>query len=447
MERGDFLSKVQLTIKTNNLFTKDSNILVGVSGGVDSTVLVYALHSLGYAVSIAHCNFKLRGAESDGDQLFVEKFAQKLQIPIHVRTFETSECAKENKESIEMSARNLRYEWFRTLIELHGYTHVAIAHNQNDSVETFFINLLRSSGIKGLTGIPIKNGNIVRPLLEVSRLEIEEFANLSGLAYRVDSSNLSNDFVRNKIRNIILPELKKISPQAVQSVTTSMLHLRETYALYSEAVDVEKQRCCRVMEDGVAIDEQLLQQHSHSETILFEILYPYGFNADVVSQIYHSFESQSGKQFESDTYVATHDRNTLYVHKKSVQFDDEILITEQMTQVTVAQMDLLISRVGRETFVLEKSPSVASLDTNKLKFPLIVRKWQNGDSFVPFGMKGKKKISDYLIDAKVPLHKKDSIYVVESAGEIVWLIGYRISQNYAVSAETQNILKIKMMDK
>ena len=280
----EFIQKIQSTIETNHLFTKDDTILVGVSGGVDSMTLVQSLYELGYSVAIAHCNFNLRGDESDGDQDFVVAYANAKKIPIHVCSFDTKKTASERKISIEMAARDLRYEWFETVCRLNGYTKVAIAHNQNDSVETFFINLLRSAGLKGLTGIPMTNGNVVRPMLNVSRAEIEAFAKLRQLHYRVDSTNLSNNYMRNKIRNLILPEIQKIAPNCMDAITTSMSHLQQAHAVYSQAMDGKKTMCCTSNTRGFAVDELKLLQQDNSQTLLYEILYPCGFNTDVISQ-------------------------------------------------------------------------------------------------------------------------------------------------------------------
>lgn len=439
MERTEFLQKIQTTIADNNLFTKEDAILVGVSGGVDSMTLIQSLYELGYSVAIAHCNFKLRNAESDGDQDFVVNYANANKIPIHVCSFDTKTVAQERKVSVEMAARDLRYEWFDMVCRLNNYTRLAIAHNQNDSIETFFINLLRSAGIKGLTGIPMRNGQIVRPLLNVSRAEIEEFARQSLLSYRVDSTNLGTDYMRNKIRNIILPELQQIAPNCIDAITTSMSHIQEGYAIYQSAIESARNECCQIQDNGFVIREDVLMQQERPQTLLFEFLYPYGFNPDVIQQILNSFSSQSGKRFESETYIAVHDRNRLFVERKSAVNTDEIVIDAVTKQVEVGGRTISFAVRKRADFTLRREASVASLDMSKLQFPLVLRTWKNGDSFVPFGMKGRKKISDFLIDEKIPLSKKSQVQVLVSNDEIVWVVGLRISQIFAIDEGTEEV--------
>lgn len=445
MDRIEFLQKIRSTICDNQLFSIEKDtILVGVSGGVDSISLLQALMDLQCSVAIAHCNFNLRGEESNGDQAFVENFAKKHSVPIHVRSFNTREYANEKKISIEMAARDLRYEWFETLCDLHGYSHIAIAHNQNDSIETFFINLMRASGLKGLSGIPIKNGKIVRPFSIVSRQEIEDFARMSNLSYRVDSSNLTNDYVRNKIRNIILPELQKISATSLNSISESIDFLRDSYSVYTQAIDDVRSKICGEFENGFFIDEKKLLAQTNAKTILFEIMHPYGFNTDVISQIMQSFSSQSGKKFESTTHTAIHDREKLFVTKNNQKVSIELTILETDTSISANDMVLSINKINKDAFILHRNPAVANLDLKKLQFPLVLRRWKQGDSFIPFGMKGRKKVSDFLTDIKVPLHKKDGIYVLESAGEIAWIVGYRISNVFAVTDSTQMVYVVSI---
>lgn len=444
MERQKFLLELRATIEKQNLLTKEDKILVGVSGGVDSMTLIQSLFELGYSVAIAHCNFNLRGDESDGDQNFVVDYANAKNIPIHVCSFDTKTVAKERKLSIEMAARELRYEWFDTVCKINQYTKLAIAHNLNDTIETFFINLLRSAGLKGLTGIPMKNGNIVRPLLGFLRKDIEDFAHQSQLRFRVDSSNLENDYMRNKIRNIILPELQKIQPNCFDSIMTSISNLQQAQVIYNQAIDERRLTCCINTQNGFVVDEEKLLLFDNPQTVLFELLHPYGFNSDVVSQIFLSIGSQAGKKFESDNYVVVHDRMKLYVEQKSLDSAlQEINISENSGVYEILEKQIQTEILTKDMFVVEKDCRIASLDFDKLKFPLTLRVWKKGDWFIPFGMKGKKKVSDFLIDTKIPLLEKQKVLVLESNGEIVWLVGFRISQNFSVTEKTERIMKIK----
>ena len=440
----NFLEKVKSTIEKNNLFSiENDHILLGVSGGIDSMVLLDSLNQLHCNVAVAHCNFKLRGVDSDGDQSFVESYASSHKIPIHMCSFETVHVAREQKISIEMAARNLRYDWFETLCTLHGYSYIAIAHNQNDTIETFFINLLRSAGIRGLQGIPIKNGKIVRPLLDVTRNEIEEYATAHSILYRTDFTNYSNDFVRNKIRNIVIPEIKKVSPSCIDAISTSMGYLQSAYSLYQKQIESIKKDCCRQTEKGLEVDEQKILEQTESKTVLFEILYPFGFNSDTILQIYEVLSQQSGKTFDAAQYKAIHDRNMLFIVPKTIENTEPVTITAAEGSYSLLGTAIHVSLVDRKSVEIIREKSIAMLDYDKISFPITLRVWQQGDTFAPFGMKGRKKISDFLINEKVPLIEKDSISVLEIGGKIAWVVGMRISQDFAITENTKNVLMIK----
>ena len=443
MKKNTIHTKIIESIEKHNLFsiTNDS-ILIGVSGGVDSMVLLDCLQKLNYKVSIAHCNFNLRGKESDDDEKFVGEYAQKNNITFHKASFNTKQYAKEHKSSIEMAARELRYEWFESLCKEFSYSKIAIAHNQNDTIETFFINLLRSSGIKGLQGIPIQNGNIVRPLLSVSRTEIETYAKDNKISFRIDSSNLTNDYVRNKIRNIILPAFSEIQESANDSFYTSIGHLEQAFTVYDSTIQNIIPTIITKTEHGITIDENLLMKHDFASTILFEILHPFGFNSDTISQIFESFNTQSGKQFESDSHIALHDRNKLLIQKKNIENNTfEHLINEDFpNKITIPLGTISISKTSKKSIQIDANKKNAYLDFNKLSFPLKIRNWEPGDSFMPFGMKGNKKVSDFLIDEKISILEKQKILVIESNNDIVWIVGQRISQKYAISDLTTDVL-------
>ncbi len=444
MMNTNFLEKVKSTIEKNKLFSiENDQILVGVSGGIDSMVLLDSLNQLHCKIAVAHCNFKLRGVDSDGDQTFVERYATSHKIPIHICSFETSEVARQQKISIEMAARNLRYDWFETLCKLHGYSHIAIAHNQNDTIETFFINLLRSAGLRGLQGIPIKNGKIVRPLLDTTRNEIEEYSTSHSILYRTDFTNYSNDYVRNKIRNIVIPEIKKVSPSCIDAISTSITYLQSAYSLYQDQIEKIKKDCCRETEKGLEVDEQKVLAQNESKTILFEILHPFGFNTDIISQIYEVLTQQSGKTFDSGQYKAIHDRNMLFIVRKTIEDVEPVSITVPEGTYSLLGTTIHVSLVDRKSVEIIRDKSIAMLDFDEISFPITLRVWQQGDSFAPFGMKGRKKISDFLINEKVPLVEKDSISVLEVGGKIAWVVGMRISQDFAITEKTEKVLMIK----
>jgi tRNA(Ile)-lysidine synthase len=443
LKKNTIHTKIIESIEKYNLFSvANDSILIGVSGGVDSMVLLDCLHKLKYKVSIAHCNFNLRDKESDEDEKFVEIYAQKNNIKFHKASFNTKQYAKEHKCSIEMAARELRYEWFESLCNEFSYTKIAIAHNQNDTIETFFINLLRSSGIKGLQGIPIQNNCIVRPLLSVSRKEIETYAKDNKIPFRVDSSNLTNDYVRNKIRNIIIPAFSDIQESANDSFYTSIGHLEQAFKVYNSTIQSIIPTIVTNTEHGITIDENLLMKYDFTSTILFEILHPFGFNSDKISQIIESFSAQSGKQFESDTHIALHDRNKLLIQKKNIENNTfELIITEDFSnKISIPFGTISISKTSKKLIKIDANKKNAYVDFNKLTFPLTIRNWEPGDSFIPFGMKGNKKVSDFLIDEKISILDKQKILVIESNKEIIWIIGQRISQKYAISDLTSEVL-------
>ncbi|MCL2328680.1 MAG: tRNA lysidine(34) synthetase TilS [Bacteroidetes bacterium] len=440
------------TIESNHLFSKNEKILVALSGGIDSVVLTYILHTLGYSIAIAHCNFHLRGEESNRDEEFVQNFAKTHNLMLHCTEFNTEEYAKSHSLSIEMAARELRYAWFNELCAQYNYSKIVVAHNANDSIETFFINLLRGTGIKGLQGIPLQNGNIVRPMLSVWRNEIESYATQTGLDFCFDSTNATLDFVRNNIRLTILPELQKINAHAPQAIFNTIENLNKYYTLSQPYIDTLCEQLCKETPYGMCIDETAVQQHEFPENVLYEILNRYGFNAAQVQQIFTCFSQQAGKQFFSPTHAAFHDRNVLYIvpQETSQNFPTEIILNELPQQsVIIPQGELkfgfgsaqpptsvverrLLSgaEVSRNdileiTFTQNQLSTTAQFNTEKLQFPLTLRPWKAGDRIRLQGIKGSKKVSDVLIDAKVPRHYKNKVWVMESADEIVWVIGYR----------------------
>lgn len=442
-----FHTHIRHTILSNDLFApQHDTLLVGVSGGVDSMVMLHTLHSLGCKLHIAHCNFMLRNQESNDDEALVIQYAQTLSIPISTIQFNTREYATQHHISIEMAARDLRYTWFKKISAEYNCTKIIVAHNQNDSIETFFINLLRGSGIKGLQGIPMKNGTIVRPLLTTTRAQIEAYAKQNNITYRTDSSNLENDYVRNKIRNKVLPLLQQIAPDAQQAIATSMQNLQQTYAVYKHTILTELQQITENTPNGCIINEQALLQHQHSPALAFELLHPYGFNSDVIQQIIASFGSQSGKQFESPSHKAIHDRNTLYIEarKHSKNFCKTIPLAQSTIQTPYGEFICTINNVN--DIHIQKNRNTAYLDADKLSQELTLRPWKPGDSFVPFGMYGTKKVSDYLIDEKVPLHTKQDVLVLQSNNDIVWLVGYTIHNSYAITNNTKRVFCVKKID-
>ena len=433
-------------INSNQLFTPQDNLLVGVSGGIDSVALLDMLINAGYNCSIAHCNFKLRGTESDGDEIFVKSLAEKYKINIHIIHFQTANYAEENNLSIQMAARELRYQWFNDLCNKHNYTHIAIAHHLDDSIETFFINLTRGTGLKGLTGIKPVYNKIVRPLLFAYRKDIEAYINENNLIYREDSSNVNTKYTRNLIRHKIIPLLEEINPSLRATIAKSIEIIDKTEKIYLEKINEIKSIV--VSEDTMFtyIDIENLKKLNPIDIYLFEFLRPFQFTYIVIEEIIQALNSVSGKIFYSPTHQLLKDRNQLIISQKN--YTDEIKqfyinVDEQKINQPIS---LKFETTNNSTnFTIPTSPTIACIDFDLLYFPLVLRKWKKGDYFVPLGMKGIKKISDYFIDNKINRYEKENTWLLCSGEKIVWIVGKRIDDKYKITSQTKNIFIIEQL--
>ena len=426
--------RVKDFIDRNNLLDPNVLHLVGVSGGADSVALLLILKDLGYRVEAAHCNFRLRGDESDRDEEFVRNLCSEHDIPLHVIHFDTKEYAALYQVSIEMAARDLRYGYFRQLCQDIGAQTVCIAHHRDDAVETLLMNLLRGAGIHGLTGIRPMNGQVVRPLLCVSRKEILEFLDSIGQTYVTDSSNLVCDVLRNKLRLQVLPLLEEIAPGATPNIDKTANYLREAEKVYQAEIERELNN----VNDSVQIN-WLLEQPSPS-AFLHEWLSPLGFNSSQTEQILDSVNSGSGREFLSATHILVIDRSALIVEPiskpmKSMKIPETG--TFRYDESTIYKFEIA------NEVVISKSAETATLDADKVKFPLTIRAIENGDWFIPFGMNGRKLVSDYLTDQKFSiLQKRRQLVLTDASGNIVWVIGSRTDNRYRVSDKTTKILRI-----
>lgn len=419
--------RIALYIDRNKLFSPKDKILVALSGGADSVALLRLLLALGYACEAAHCNFHLRGAESDRDETFVRRLCKELQIPLHVIHFETEREAEERHISIEMAARELRYAWFEKTSREYGITVVAVAHHQDDSVETLLLNLIRGTGINGLRGIQPKNGNIVRPLLCLNREEIIGYLQDIRQDYVTDSTNLQDEYTRNKIRLNLLPMMQEINPSVKESILKTAQHLNDAAVIYNKGIEEAKQRT--LTEKSINIEA--LQKEPTPETILFEILHPLGFNASQVKDIYRALEGQAGKVFSSTGWQVVKDR--------------ELLLISPIQKATKPVLEMK-EHVYTKNFIIPRDKNAACFDADKLLHPLSLRLWQHGDTFVPFGMKGKKKVSDYLTDRKFSLPRKEQQWVLCCGDDIIWLIGERTDNRFKVDEKTKKALVIEIDD-
>ncbi len=437
--------KLEAFVSENNLFCKNDRILIALSGGVDSVVLAHLMLKANYDIALAHCNFHLREEESNRDEAFVRSWAEKNGVRLFVKEFDTFSYMKENKLSLEMAARDLRYQWFDSLLKEYGFSYLATAHHLDDSIETFFINLLRGTGIAGLHGIQAKNDKIVRPLLFATREEILSYAKQNSISYVEDSTNSETKFTRNKIRHNLFPILKELNPNFEFALKKDIEHLRDTEFVFRREIEKVKQEIIEKEKDVFKIKIERLQELTPLNIYLYEILSEYGFNETNINDILLCLNENSGKQFFSKTHRLLKDRQYIFIDKiKDESKNDFFLINqEQGSLIYPLRMQMEVMRDLK--FVnISKSKNIAMLDFDLLKFPLVLRKWRQGDSFVPFGMKKEKKLSDYFTANKYSLIDKENQWILCSEEKIIWIVGERIDDRFRISNTTKNILKIEV---
>ncbi|MCL1614860.1 tRNA lysidine(34) synthetase TilS [Bacteroides sp. ET71] len=415
--------KVATYIARQQLIEPGSKVLVALSGGADSVALLRILLSLGYVCEAAHCNFCLRGTESERDEDFVRQLCQEQTVPLHVIHFDTTGEASRKHISIEMAARELRYTWFEQVRQAYGAAAIAVAHHRDDSAETFLLNLLRGTGINGLQGIRPRNGYIIRPLLCLNRQEIITYLATLKQNYVTDSTNLEDTYMRNKIRLHLLPLMQQITPAAKENLLKTAVHLTDAALLYQQAVNEGRKRI--LLDGGKAIDIKALLHEPAPNTLLFEVLHPLGFNESQIENIYRSLQSQPGKKFSTGKWTVIKDR-------------DQLLIIEEQQKNIPPVLDIQTYDYTPD-FNIPHDKHSAAFDTGKLLHPLSLRLWQQGDSFVPFGMKGTKKVSDYLTDRKFSLAQKEQQWVLCCGEDIIWLVGERSDNRFRVNDATQSI--------
>jgi tRNA(Ile)-lysidine synthetase, N-terminal domain/tRNA(Ile)-lysidine synthetase, C-terminal domain len=420
---------------------QNDKILLAVSGGVDSMVMANLFFASKFNIGIAHCNFSLRGNDSDNDVAFVEDFAKANNIPFHCIKFDTEKYSREQKISIEMAARDLRYQWFEEIRKQHKYTKIAIAHNQNDVAETFFLNLTRGTGIKGLLGIAAKTETIIRPLLFASRKQIETHANEYNIDFCTDITNALNKFSRNRIRNKVIGEFEKINPSFLQTMSENIRNLSQCNDVLQTLKNKVITDVISENDENIFIDIDKIIQTENAEFWLFEILQQYNFGSNIVADIYVSLNGESGKKFFSPTHILLKDRKYLIISTLK-QNNNQIFEIGENTEKIESPIFLKIEKIENNDIKIIKNKSVAFLNFDKLSFPLTLRKWQVGDSFTPFGMRGRKKLSDYFIDVKLSQFEKEEQYVLLSGEKIVWLVNHRIDEHFKVDETCKFILKI-----
>ncbi|MBR4844548.1 MAG: tRNA lysidine(34) synthetase TilS [Alistipes sp.] len=432
-------------IEENELFTHDDKILLTVSGGVDSMVMMALTAAAGYKFGVAHCNFQLRGKESDEDELLVEHEAKRLGVEFYNKRFDTVGEMERTGESMEMAARRLRYAWFRELCDEHGYNAIAIAHHSNDSIETFFINMLRGTGLRGLTGITTQVGRLVRPMMFATRKDIHDYAVAHRIPFREDSSNRSTKYLRNKVRIGLVPMLKEINPQFTTIMRRNIARLSQAQDFINSAMDIVKGESLEHNGDIHTLRVGKIRPTLPRNYVIYEILNSeYGFKGDVVDALCHALDADAtGRRFYSREWVAVVDRGDVVIAKITDEDSCETIVEKGVARSYIGGSVLYYEYCNIDFIdTLDQGDNVALLDADKLKFPLRVRRWQEGDWFVPFGMSGRKKLSDYLIDKKVSMAEKSRQFVLLSGDDIVWVVGRRLDDRYAITRKTENVLKV-----
>jgi tRNA(Ile)-lysidine synthase len=433
-------------ISAERLFNENDNLLLGVSGGKDSMVMLNLFSQTGFNTAVAHCNFGLRGEESDDDQLFVENECDRLNIICHTKLFQTKEYALEKGISVQMAARELRYSWFEELCRKFDYSLVAIAHNKNDLVETFLLNLARGTGIKGLAGIKSKNGEIVRPLLFATREEIDTYAAVSMVPFRDDSSNRDVKYKRNRIRSRIIPEFENLSPSFIRSVAQTAGRLRDVDMIFSQAVDHHFTRICRKTQYGYYMDINQLMELQPLNAYLFEFLKKWKFPKELIPDIISSMAGPPGKQFYSPTHRLVKDREEFIISPLLQESAARYYIEEGVDELNEPVKLKIRVQVRDNAFKIPNSKTVACLDMDLLHFPLILRKWEKGDYFQPLGMSGLKKVSDYFTDNKFSLVDKENTWLIASGTKVAWIAGHRLDDRFKVTERTREILMIELLE-
>jgi len=453
-------------IKNEALFQKKDRLLLAVSGGIDSVVLCELCRQAGYNFEIAHCNFQLRGEESERDEAFIQSVGDSYSAKVFIKKFDTEKYATEKKVSIQVAARELRYEWFENLIAsaaagplltpedfpktshiTHCISYILTAHHASDNVETLLMNFFKGTGIKGLQGILPKQGKIIRPLLFAKKLEIVSFAKENNLSFVEDSSNLSDKYTRNYFRNQLIPSIKKVFPEVEENLLHNIERFKDAEMLYQQAIQLHKGKLLEYKGNEIHIPVLKLLKAEPLSTIIYEIIKDYGFTAHQAVEVIHLLKSGSGRFISSTTYKIIKDRKWIIISPNNTSEASNILIDEHDSKIIFENGQLEIIKIEKGESSLSAENSIAMLDVKDITYPLLLRKWKQGDYFYPLGMQKKKKISRFLIDQKLSMNDKEKIWIIESNKKIAWIVGKRIDDRFKIANATKKILKISFTER
>jgi len=473
-----FLQRFVEYIKNENLFQEKDHLLLAVSGGIDSVVLCELCRLASFDFEIAHCNFQLRGAESERDESFVRSLSDINSTRVFIKRFETEKYAAEKKISIQVAARELRYEWFEELLkEVSGNryrvssnnyeknttnslshrtsdivhrTLLLTAHHANDNIETLMMNFFKGTGIRGLQGILPKQGKIIRPLLFAKKREIVSFANENNLSFVEDSSNLSDKYTRNYFRNQLIPSIQKVFPEVEENLLHNIERFKDAEMLYQQAVDLHKKKLLEFKDNEIHIPVLKLLKAQPLKTIIHEIIKEYSFTAHQTDEVIHILKSGSGRYISSATHKIIKDRKWIIISPRNTSEASNILIDEHDSKIIFENGQLEIIKIEKGESSLSTESSIATIDAKDIIYPLLLRKWKQGDYFYPLGMQnkasgrpGKKKLSRFFIDQKISIADKEKIWVIESNKKIAWIVGRRIDDRFKITAVTKDIVIIK----
>jgi tRNA(Ile)-lysidine synthase len=440
----------QYNIEQQNLFSAKDKLLLAVSGGVDSVVLCELCKQAGYDFAIAHCNFQLRDADSERDEKFVSELARKYKVDFHIVKFDTKEIVKEKKISTQEAARELRYNWFEETRNKNNYKYILTGHHADDNIETVMMNFFRGTGIKG---IEPKHGFIVRPLLFARRSELEDFLTENKLEFVSDFTNLGDDYTRNYFRNKVIPFIERSFPEVNENILSNIDRLREVELLYRQAVDLHKRKLLEPKGNEIHIPVLKLKKAEPVHSIVYEIIREYGFSSSQTDEVINLLDSESGKYVQSSSYRIIKNRKWLIIAPVQAEQAETILIEAGEINVQCSMFNVQFSIVettnhakhpadNPDSYREQTTNSIACLDADEIKFPLLLRKWKQGDYFYPLGMKKKKKLSRFFIDQKLSKTDKEKVWVIEMDKKIIWVVNYRIDDRLKITDKTKKVLRI-----